>query len=92
VYSDAMAILVCNALVRRGLCIPRDMSVVGHEGVVLHDYAFCRLTTVASPVDELGRTAVRMLLAQLEQGAPAPSVVLPEKLAIGESTAPPRGE
>jgi LacI family transcriptional regulator len=90
VFSDAMAILVCNALVRRGLSIPRDMSVIGHEGVVLHEYAFCPLTTVASPVDQLGRTAVRMLLHQLERGEPAPSVILPEKLDIHESTAPPR--
>ncbi len=91
-FTDAMAILACNALVKRGLRIPDDMSVVGHEGVVLHHYAFCRLTTVVSPVEELGRTAVRMLVGQLTSGEPAPSVVLPETLEVNESTGPPPGE
>ncbi len=89
VYSDAMAILVCNALVKRGLSIPHDMSVVGHEGVILHEYAFCKLTTVKSPCEELGRTAVRMLVHQLETRQPAPSVLLPSVLEVNESTAPP---
>lgn len=88
-YSDAMAILACNALVKHGLRIPEDMSVVGHEGVVLHEYGFCRLTTVVSPVEELGRTAVRMLLQQLDTGQPAESVVLPSRLLVNESTGPP---
>lgn len=90
VYSDAMAILACNALVKRGLCIPQDMSVVGHEGVILHEYAFCKLTTVKSPCEELGRTAVRMLVHQLESQAPAPSILLPGTLEVNASTAPPR--
>jgi LacI family transcriptional regulator len=88
-FSDAMAILACNALVKRGLRIPEDMSVVGHEGVILHEYAFCKLTTVKSPCEELGRTAVRMLVHQLEKGEPAPSIALPETLEVNESTAPP---
>lgn len=89
-FSDAMGILACNALVKRGLRIPEDMSVVGNEGVILHEYAFCKLTTVVAPVEELGRTAVRMLLHQFETGRPAASVLLPERLEVNESTAPPR--
>jgi DNA-binding LacI/PurR family transcriptional regulator len=88
-YSDAMAILACNALVKRGLRIPDEMSVVGHEGVILHEYAFCKLTTVRSACDELGRTAVRMLVHQLETGEPAESVLLPGRMDVNESTAPP---
>jgi LacI family transcriptional regulator len=91
-FSDAMAILACNALVKQGLRIPDDMSVVGHEGVVLHAYGFCKLTTVTAPVEELGRTAVRMLVGQFTAGEPAPSVVLPETLEVNESTGPPPRE
>jgi len=88
-YSDAMGILACNALVKRGLRIPDDMSVVGHEGVVLQEYAFRPLTTVTAPVDELGCTAVQMLAYQLEHGKPAQSVLLPETLEVNETTGPP---
>ncbi len=92
VFSDAMAILVCNALVKRGVRIPQDMSVVGHEGVVLHEYGFSKLTTVKSPTVELGRTAVRMLKHQFDIGQPAPSVMLPETLEVNETTGPPPPE
>jgi len=88
-YSDAMAILACNALVKRGLIVPRDISVVGHEGIVLHEYGFCKLTTVTSPVEQLGRAAVQMLRHQIDTGEPAPSQLLAPHLSIFESTAPP---
>lgn len=88
-FSDAMAILACNALVKHGLRIPEDMSVVGHEGVILHEYGFCKLTTVTAPVEELGRTAVRMLVHQIEENEPSPSVILAGRLDVNESTGPP---
>lgn len=89
VYSDAMAILVCNALIKRGLRIPQDISVIGNEGVVLHEYGFVRLTTVVAPAFDLGRAAVRMLIQQVETGEAPPSLLLPPHLEINESTAPP---
>lgn len=88
-YSDAMAILACNELIKRGLRLPEDISVVGNEGVVLHEYGYCKLTTVVAPAIELGRTAVRMLVHQLERRTPAPSQVLPPRLEVNESTGPP---
>lgn len=88
-FSDAMGILACNALVKRGIRIPEQMSVVGHEGVILHEYGFHKLTTVAAPVELLGRTAVRMLLHQIDTGEPSESVTLSERLDINETTAPP---
>lgn len=89
VYSDAMAILTVNRLLERGVRVPQDMSVVGNEGVVLHQFALRKLTTVCAPVIELGRTAVRMLVEQIESGEAVPSVLLPETLEINESTAAP---
>ncbi len=89
VYSDAMAILTVNRLLERGLRVPQDMSVVGNEGVVLHQFAYRKLTTVCAPVIELGRTAVRMLVRQIETGEASPSVLLPETLEVNDSTAPP---
>ncbi len=88
-FSDAMAILACNALIKRGLRVPDDMSVVGHEGVILHEYGFIKLTTVTAPVLEMGKAAVRMLVQQIEEYEPVPSLVLPEKLDVNDSTAPP---
>lgn len=91
-YSDAMAILTSHALVRQGLRIPQDISLVGQEGLILHEYGFCKLTTVVAPALELGRTAVRMLAHQFDTDEPAPSVTLQQRLEVNDSTAPPPAE
>lgn len=89
VHSDTMALLACSALIRHGLRIPQDMSVVGHGGLRAHEFGDPQLTTIRTPALELGRTAVRMLLHQIEHGGPAPSQVLDENLVINGTTAPP---
>ncbi len=88
VYSDAIASWTMNALLRRGLRIPDEMSIIGSEGVVWQDYCYRRLTTVRAPVNELGRAAVRMLVQQLDTGQPVPSITLPVSLEVNDSTAP----
>ena len=89
VSSDALALQVCAVLARRGVRVPEDVSVVGHDGVGLHLCGVPHLTTVVIPVEEMGRTAVWMLLDQLERGQPAASVLLAESLEVNASTAPP---
>ncbi len=89
VYSDAMALLATNRLIERGIDIPGDISLVGNEGVVLHHFAYRKLTSVCAPVLELGRAAVRLLIHQLETDEPAKSVLLPQTLEINDSTAAP---
>lgn len=86
--SDALAVQACVALTGRGVRVPEDISLVGHDGLGLQEFAPCRLTTVVVPVEEMGRRAVWMLLDQIEQGARVASVVLPESLGVNSSTAP----
>lgn len=88
-FSDAMALLACNRLVERGLRIPEDISVIGNEGCILQTFAYRSLTTIKAPAEQLGATAVQMLLRQIETGEKIPSISLPEALEINESTAPP---
>ncbi len=89
VFSDAMAILAMNRFQDRGLRVPDDISVVGNEGIIWHEYAYRPLTTVKAPAYELGETAVKMLIRQIENNESSESVVLPQTLIVQESTAPP---
>ena len=70
------------------------MSVVGHNDMPLVGQVQPPLTTVAIPQYELGVEAARLLLARLRRGdgeQPPPRVLLPTRLVVRASTAPPGG-
>lgn len=89
IYSDAMALLAMNRVMERGLRVPDDLSIVSNEAIVLHTLAYCRLTGVLAPVEELGRAAVKMLIEQIESNQLVDSVMLEPTLEVNQSTAPP---
>lgn len=90
--NDLAAIGLLRALTEAGLRVPHDVSVVGFDGVHLAAYTSPKLTTVAQPIFDLGRTAAELLLDRLA-AAPAPdaepkTLVLPTRLELRNSTAP----
>ena len=64
-FNDSMAVGVMQEAAARGLRIPDDCSVVGFDDTVEATVAVPALTTVRQPLAELGRTAVSVLLRQL---------------------------
>jgi DNA-binding LacI/PurR family transcriptional regulator len=94
-----MAMGAMTALRDVGLRVPQDVSVVGIDD---HDLAgVLGLSTVAQPAAEQGRLAAQMLLDPLGARPPGPivsqrgagcdtPVVLPTRLVVRDSTAPPR--
>jgi DNA-binding LacI/PurR family transcriptional regulator/signal transduction histidine kinase len=63
--NDKMAIGAIRALGSFGLEVPRDVSVTGFDDTAESRVSTPPLTTVHQPMDELGRSAVRHLAAQL---------------------------
>ncbi len=89
--TDAIAVGVLRAASELGLHVPRDLSVIGFDDMVLASHVTPRLTTVAQPIENIGQTATRLLLGQIQaSSAPPETVILETKLVIRESTAPPR--
>jgi DNA-binding LacI/PurR family transcriptional regulator len=86
--SDAMAIAGCRAAIARGLRVPDDLSVIGHDDIHLSRWTTPALTTIQQDVQGLGERCARRLLDQL--GVPvAPPEPLPDPvLVIRESTGP----
>jgi LacI family transcriptional regulator len=64
-FNDSMAIGVMQEAAVRGLRVPGDCSVVGFDDTVEASVVVPALTTVRQPLAELGRTAVSVLLRQL---------------------------
>ncbi|MDG4767389.1 LacI family DNA-binding transcriptional regulator [Solwaraspora sp. WMMD406] len=89
---DEMAFGAIAVLRQAGLRVPADVSVIGVDD---HDVArVVGLTTVAQPAAEQGRLAARALLGPLRgagRDEPVASVILPTRLILRESTAPPAG-
>ncbi len=59
-----------------GLELGRDIAIAGHDEVEWAELVRPGITTMAHPVDEIGRTAVRLLLARLREPERDPETVL----------------
>ncbi|HZG78140.1 MAG TPA: substrate-binding domain-containing protein, partial [Paenibacillus sp.] len=93
VCNDVLASSVYIVLKRLGLVIPDDVSVAGYEGVYLGQILDPPLTTVRTPIQDIGRKACQILIDKIEGHAPMTETIqvkLEPKLEIRGSTAPPR--
>lgn len=82
VATDPMARGALRALREHRLVVPRDVAVVGFDGLPNGQPTNPPLTTVVQPVVDVGQTAVHLLRGD----HPGPDVViLPTELRIGES-------
>lgn len=75
--SDLTALGAITAITGRGLRVPEDIAVVGFDDVREASLSVPALTTVRQPIDELGRTMARKLLARIAGFDPARTTVLP---------------
>jgi DNA-binding LacI/PurR family transcriptional regulator len=87
--SDLMAIGAVQEAVALGLRVPDDLSVVGFDGIAAR-WSEPPLTTVEQPLEEIARTAIAALRAQIERPVETqPSYVFRPRLRVGRTTAPP---
>jgi LacI family transcriptional regulator len=89
--SDAVALGVMTQARRHGIAIPKDMSLVGFDGMPINDLLGPPLTSIAQPIDDLGRLGAERLLAMIK-GEPfeATRTRLPVELVQRASVATPR--
>jgi LacI family repressor for deo operon, udp, cdd, tsx, nupC, and nupG len=88
--NDEMAYGAIRAAHKLGLTVPEDVSIVGFDDQNLAEFYNPPLTTVNIPRQELGRRAAQELIDQLAGREVAREVMLPTRLVVRESTAPPR--
>ncbi|WP_327351597.1 LacI family DNA-binding transcriptional regulator [Streptomyces sp. NBC_01304] len=90
--SDQMALGAIEALRRRGLRVPEDMSVVGFDDLPEVRWSAPPLTTVRQPLSDMGKLAARAALDLARSVAPAsPRIDLATELVVRASTTAPRG-
>lgn len=67
--SDIMALGAIRAIHDAGLSIPKDVSVIGFDGLDEGRYSIPSLATVKQPGEEMARRSVYILLNRLRTGA-----------------------
>lgn len=89
--NDLTAIGVIHALQEAGLRVPADVSVISIDDIDMAQYLSPMLTTIHIPLDEMGKTAAKILIDRIQGGHHLPmKISLPFYLAVRESCAPPR--
>jgi DNA-binding LacI/PurR family transcriptional regulator len=91
--NDLLAIRTVRAASRIGLQVPRDLSVVGFDGIDLGSDLTPSLGTVVQPNREIGAESVRLLAGAMRCGQPlaaSASHTPRHTFRDGESIGPPR--
>ena len=83
--NDMIAIAMLNELHRRGVRVPEDVALIGHDGLDLCGMVLPNITTIAQPRYEMGLTAAQLLIDQIEGGKPPRKVLLKPTLQVGET-------
>ena len=81
---DIIALGVIRCLVKAGISVPRDVSVVGYDNLKIAACSLPSLTTISQDMSKAGRIMVSKLLAAGEKGV-ARSERLPTELIVRES-------
>ncbi len=87
--NDVFAVGAMLACRKAGIRIPEQLSITGVDNTDLGATQTPGLTSVATPITEIGRAAAEQLVARLEGGTSTPFQTLPVELVVRGSTAPP---
>lgn len=92
-FNDRCALGVMDVLIRSGITVPQDVSVIGFDDSPLAGLAHIQLTTIRQDSAGLAAVAVERLVARLDglvPGAATADLVREPTLVVRGSTAPPR--
>lgn len=84
--SDLMAIGAMKALLEKGMRIPSDIAIAGFDNIPNSDMLPVSLTTVDTPIFQLGEEAATMLIKLIEQQPTKRKIELSTRLIIRQST------
>jgi LacI family transcriptional regulator len=87
VCNDMMAIGALHAAAKLGLRVPDDVAIVGFDDIELASYTIPPLTTVCQPKQQIGQTAIQLILERMSAPSlPPRHKILHPQLIIRESS------
>jgi LacI family transcriptional regulator len=86
VFSDAPSLGVIRYLHERRVAVPEDVSVLGFDGTDSSEFSQVSLSTVVTPMYEMGKQALLLLQDTMKRPQLQPrSVLLPVQIVLRES-------
>lgn len=94
-YPDVDGIIACNDMVaisvykilhKRGIRVPEQVQLVGFDDVQLAKLLTPELTTIAQPIDEIGKKAAELIIKKSESGEDKQEYIFKGKLVKRETT------
>jgi len=87
--NDMMAIGAMSYLQKAGVKVPDDISVMGFDNITLAGFSAPPLTTIATPILQLGQQLCQMLLDRINGQLPAVAqrIMIGGELLVRDSTA-----
>lgn len=85
-HSDIAASDIIRALTERGIQVPADVSVCGYNDTLLSRKMIPSLTSVSSPIDEIARNAIGLLLREMQNETEEETLQLSPNLCVRESS------
>jgi len=83
--SDVMAIGAIRALRDAGLDVPRDVAVMGFDGLAVGGYTVPTLSTICQGVEEMAGRSMELLLENIEQRREPRHETVPFEVQLRES-------
>lgn len=83
--NDLVAIGVIKVLTKFGLKVPDDVSVVGFDDIYLAKHFPPGITTVSQNYDQLGQTAINVLVDLINEKEAKKETVIPTSLVLRDS-------
>ncbi|MFM8392758.1 MAG: LacI family DNA-binding transcriptional regulator, partial [Acidobacteriota bacterium] len=85
-FSDTVAVGILKFLHDSGVRVPEQVSIVSFDGTAVGEFTHKTLSTVITPIYEIGQQAFRLLVEAMDgQFAKPQSLILPVDLVLRES-------
>lgn len=85
-FSDVVAVGLLRFFDEAGVSVPDDVSVVSFDGTAVGEFTHISLSTIVTPMYEIGQRAYELLIAAMDGQFTEPqSLILPVELKLRES-------
>lgn len=87
-YNDVVALGLISALHEMDISVPENVSIIGNDDIEFARHWSPALTTISTPLEELGRRAAEILINNIEseKALPIENIILDSKIIVRDTT------